>query len=570
MMNDRFSVELRQHLLATGDERPGDGRLAAIVDGVAVTGQRHPVLARLPWSPAGSNPFPSAAMRYGVIAAALIIAIVGAALLAGGGFSSRSVFSGTWSSTDPADGSDQTLVIGAGTSPSVHFEDDFATGLACREDAVKVFTADGTGQISDDTLDATFPDGGGCGSTTVEIALHLVYDRATDSLRDQDGLVWLRVSDGDGPATPSPASTSPTTEPSQGTESPSMSATPTPDEGEATFTSAIHGFSMRVPKGWQTRAATEPWTGEPLDFDSPAADVIFDPATKDGLYLLVASRSFGGISGDAWRASVLEWTCAGDNGHEFWGWKVDGIYSEQFGPCNSGSIIQTDTRGYLFRLVAPRAEKLGLTDTWDSLKPLLETVDLRPEDATDPPGAAKPLPACAEIAPGAIYMNHFGTPRLSATVPLRAKISWQGSRDAFALGGSCPGAISITASTVDTILTDPCDPTAGVGGNIATPAEAAEAMAAHIGHQTSEPTDVTIDGHDALRVEISTEGSTCTDPFALWPGTEVAPGQNALIYLVDTGEEHPLGIGVWYSGSDATPAQLAEAEAIVKSIQINP
>jgi hypothetical protein len=31
MMNDRFSAELRQHLLATADERPGDGRLALII-----------------------------------------------------------------------------------------------------------------------------------------------------------------------------------------------------------------------------------------------------------------------------------------------------------------------------------------------------------------------------------------------------------------------------------------------------------------------------------------------------------------------------------------------------------
>jgi hypothetical protein len=347
------------------------------------------------------------------------------------------------------------------------------------------------------------------------------------------------------------------------------SPAPTPHAGEATFTSAINGFSMGVPKGWQTRAATQTWTGEPLDFDSPAADVIFDPATKDGLYLIVASRAFSEMSGDAWRGSVIAWTCAGDGGHEFWGWRVDGIHSEQFGPCNSGSLVQTDTRGYLFRLVSPRAEKLGLTDTWDSLKPMLETVDLRPEDAVDPAGTAKVFPPCAEIAPGASYTNRFGSPKLTVTVPDGARSSWQGSRDAFELGGACPfgGSIWINASPVDTVLTDPCDPAAGEGGNIATPAEAAEAMAAHIGHRTSEPSDVTIDGHDALRLEISTEGSTCVDPFSLWPSSEVNPGQNAIIYLVDVGADHPLGIGVWYSRGEATPAQIAEAEAIVESIR---
>jgi len=37
--------------------------------------------------------------------------------------------------------------------------------------------------------------------------------------------------------------------------------------------------------------------------------------------------------------------------------------------------------------VATRFAELGLTDTWDTLKPMLETVDLRPEDAIDPPSA---------------------------------------------------------------------------------------------------------------------------------------------------------------------------------------
>ena len=439
---------------------------------------------------------------------------------------------------------------------------------------MKVFTAEGSGQIIDDRLDASFPDGGGCGSVKVDIALRLVHDAETDSLRDQDGLRWLRIQDGDRRATPSQVTASQPTAsrlaaPSVDPQSPPTSLAPTPHPGEATFTSRIHGFSMGVPAGWQTRAATKPWTGGQLDFDSPEADIIFDPATGDGLYLIAASQSFSGMSGDEWRASVLQWTCPGDGGHEFWGWRVDGVHSEQFGPCNSGSIIQTDTRGYLFRLVSPRAEKLGLTDTWDSLKPVLETVDLRPQDAIDPPGADKPLPPCAEIAAGATYTNRFGSPKLTATVPVGARSAWQGFRDAFELGGRCLGPISITASTVDTVLTDPCDPTAGVGGIVTTPAEAAEAMAAHIGHRTSERTDVAVDGHDALRLEISTEGSTCTDPFGVWPGTEVQPGQDAIIYLVDTGGEHPLGIGLWYNASETTPAQLAEAEAIVASIQIS-
>jgi hypothetical protein len=78
MMNDRFSVELRQHLLATADERPGAGRLTAIVDDIAVTAQRPSALAWLTWFPRRMGPFPSAAVRYGLIALALIIAALAA------------------------------------------------------------------------------------------------------------------------------------------------------------------------------------------------------------------------------------------------------------------------------------------------------------------------------------------------------------------------------------------------------------------------------------------------------------------------------------------------------------
>lgn len=83
MMNDRFSTELRQHLLATADERPADDRFAAIVAGVATTAQRPPALAWLTWFPRRMGPFPSAAVRYGLIALALILATVAAVAFAG-------------------------------------------------------------------------------------------------------------------------------------------------------------------------------------------------------------------------------------------------------------------------------------------------------------------------------------------------------------------------------------------------------------------------------------------------------------------------------------------------------
>ena len=324
---------------------------------------------------------------------------------------------------------------------------------------------------------------------------------------------------------------------------------------------------MGVPNGWETRAATQPWNGEPLGYDSPAADVLFDPATADGPYVIVASQSFSGMSGDEWSRSVRDWTCP-EGTHEFWGWHIDGSYSGQFGPCNSGSLVETATRGYLIRLVASRAETPVVSDTWDTLKAMLETVDLRPDDAIDPAGTGKALPPCSDIAAGTRYTNRFGTPKLSATVPAGTDGYWQGYRDAFQMGDVCRsgGGIRITAAAVETVPTDPCDPTAGVGGNVSTPAEAAAAIADHIGHRTSEPTTVTIDGNVALRLEVSRSGS-CPDWIGMWSTNELAPGQDAIIYLVDIGKDHPLGIGVWYDRG-TTPARIAEAEAIVRSIRI--
>ena len=757
-MNDRFAAELRQHLLETANERPGDGRLAAIAEGVAVTGQHHPLVSRLPWSPTRLDPFPTRAIRYGVLVVALIVALIGAALLAAGGFASRTVFTGTWTSIDPGDGSTQTLVVGTGASPSVRFQDQIATGGACNNDPSKVFTADGTGAVDGNHLDTSFPDGGGCGSVTVPVLLQFVYNDGTDSLRDQDGVDWIRVR-ADRPAVPSPT-TSPSATPKlsdtcvqfdaattytapagsmsvsvdvpgtaqepwlgegdkfnllraactdmagqgyieareatrvytdgcagtsvevgstaeaiaavaaakdlgvvgqtdvtlagykgtrfeilvpEGLDScpdhqipvvdglnpfdagvtyalylidvdgktlavalygykdwapavttavdgilasmqidptPDAAPTPTPTEaeaspaptphpGEATFTSAINGFSIGVPKGWKIRAATVPWDGEPLDFDSLAADVIFDPATKDGLYLIVASQSFSDMSADDWQASVRHWTCP-DNGHEFWSWHVDGIHSSQYGPCNTGSLVETDTRGYLIRLVAPRAEKLGLTDTWDTLKPMLETVDLRPEDAIDPPSAAAPVPACADIAAGATYTNRFGTPKLSATVPTAAKGPWNGLRDDFEVATTCPfrGPIRITAAVVDHVNNlDACAPWTGDEVAVTSAAEAADAIAAQQGHTTSKPTEVTVADKAAIRLGVSGKGSLCTDGITLWSDDPFYADQDQIIYLVDVGGK-TVGIAVSYTRDEATPAQIAEAEAIVASIQI--
>ena len=251
MMNDRFSAELRQHLLATADERPGDGRLEAIVEGVSVTRQTHPLLGHLPWALRPTDFFPSAVVRYGLIAAALIIAIVAAALFAGNA-GRRTVFEGTWTSIDPGDGSTQTLVVGGGPDPAVHFEDEFATGLACRDADVKIFTMDGLGTVVDDRLDIVWPDGGGCGPTKIVVGPgSYAYNAARDTMIDRQGLTWARLERGLVPPTSTPT-------PERTLQSPTADPDCIDFDGGGTYTAPAGSLSLtvRVP-----RSVGSPWHG---------------------------------------------------------------------------------------------------------------------------------------------------------------------------------------------------------------------------------------------------------------------------------------------------------------------
>lgn len=215
-MNDRFAAQLRKHLLGSADERATDDQLASVINVVAATRQRHPLLARLGWDPGRIGPLPAVAVRYGLIAVALALAAGAGASVGGAGALRQpsTVFEGTWITIDPADGSGMTLVVGPGTTPDLYFEDGYATGLACVNDAIKRFTARGTGQLSADRLVATFPDGGGCGLMTVEVPGVYDHDRHDDglgdTLTDQDGLVWTRaLGDQAAPQAPEPPDQSP-------------------------------------------------------------------------------------------------------------------------------------------------------------------------------------------------------------------------------------------------------------------------------------------------------------------------------------------------------------------------
>jgi hypothetical protein len=181
--------------------------------------------------------------------------------------------------------------------------------------------------------------------------------------------------------------------PAPGSSVTSIAASPSPSTtsslasskpASSLFDSAINGIQVEVPAGWEARVATERWTHGPLGYDSPGADVIFDPKLGDRLYLLLASQPYGDLSADTWRNEAIDSVCPTGGG--FSSLKVDGApaLSVACGP-NGMVLVMTEGRGYVIRLVAASDEP-GLADTynWDWLRNLLTTVDLHPNEAAVP------------------------------------------------------------------------------------------------------------------------------------------------------------------------------------------
>ncbi len=574
-MNDPFAAQLRQHLLVSADERPADGQLASVIDGVAATSQRNPLAARLAWDLGRIGPIPTTAIRFVLIAAALAIAAVAGATLAGGSPPPSSVFEGTWITIDPVDGSGMTLVVGPGERPDIYFEDGYATGAACVNDAVKRFTARGTGAISDDglVLEATFPEGGGCGLTTVEVHGIYHYDGRADTLADQDGVVWSRAL-GQGPEPRATEMPAPITSPEAHAPSPS-----TPPSS-ATFVSTMNGISIDYPEGWRTRSATEPFTGMTLDFDTPGADVIFDPALGDGLYLAVASHPYGSLAPDDWWAQSSEWLCPEGVDGAGGGWGVDGADTTSV-RCGSTKtfLVMTETRGYLIRLVVPSSEP-ALAEIYDQdwLLSVLGTVDLRPEEAVDAPLASTPMPDpdCIQFDAPGTYIAPAGHVTLGVTVPATSDQTWHGHPDSFFLTRSpcLLGGPWLDASAIRQVYADACERT-GTGVDVESPTAAVAALTLQQGVIVDGTTSVTVDGRAGTRFDVvipdDVDPATCTDGVVQlfdW----VANDLPATVVVVDV---DGVALGLVFHGfedDDAASDRIlaAEIDEILASMQIDP
>jgi hypothetical protein len=100
---------------------------------------------------------------------------------------SSSPFTGSWTSTDPVDGSTQHLAIRGGPQTvQIQYVDEFATTCVNVGAATTVFTGVLTGKIQDDFLSAWFKSAG-CGSQVVLRASdfftwYFIYEPGSDTL----------------------------------------------------------------------------------------------------------------------------------------------------------------------------------------------------------------------------------------------------------------------------------------------------------------------------------------------------------------------------------------------------
>ena len=105
---------------------------------------------------------------------------------------STSPFAGTWTSTD-TDGSSQMLIVSGGPSPSVIYQDFYASGCDNGGAPTTHWTAAGQGSIEDDVLFVSFHKSG-CGPFGKGgYGDFYIYDGASDTLVDQFDITWSRA-----------------------------------------------------------------------------------------------------------------------------------------------------------------------------------------------------------------------------------------------------------------------------------------------------------------------------------------------------------------------------------------
>jgi len=200
------------------------------------------------------------------------------------------------------------------------------------------------------------------------------------------GIQILRPSAPGGVGGASSAAPSPTPAPT--TASPSTSAASPPTLTQS-FTSTMNGFSVSYPAGWIARAATEPWTDRPGDYEfiHPGIDVLHDPVLTDHLFLNIASRPIGDTTPADWMAQQLSgFGCTATEPIA-----VDGVTGRIGANDCEVAAVTTAGHGYLIQLTKSTDDPPAVAAydrAW--FEDVLATVKLHPEDAVDARPSSSP------------------------------------------------------------------------------------------------------------------------------------------------------------------------------------
>jgi hypothetical protein len=212
-----------------------------------------------------------------------------------------------------------------------------------------------------------------------------------------------------------------------------------------------------------------------------------------------------------------------------------------------------------------------------------------PSEIPSPSAAAMPLPTSDAVAlsAGTYYVvdpgntGNTNAARLSFTVPA----GWT-SADFAAKNRGKPGEVFFTVWGVSYVFTDACHWGTLVNAGTTTD-DLIKVLAAQVGRTASAPSDATIGGYPAKRIELTVpadlETSTCTEGnLRYWPGAGAEgagpdmssglccnpPGNIDDDYVVDIAGRRTVVVARSYPGS--TEADKAELQSVVDSIQIEP
>lgn len=101
-------------------------------------------------------------------------------------------FKGVWTSTD-TDGSFQMLIVSGGATPSVTFEDFYASACVRFGGPATHWVSAGEGTVDGDVLFVAFHKSG-CGSFSIGAYEGAwLYQAGSDTLIDSDDIVWTRL-----------------------------------------------------------------------------------------------------------------------------------------------------------------------------------------------------------------------------------------------------------------------------------------------------------------------------------------------------------------------------------------